>query len=207
MKKIVIVSYILGCMLACSTPKNQTTARSYTPTKADSLFANVFKPWDGNWKGTFSIYLDSLGQRKGQPQPRITSKSELDALSLILDQTIQVEQTYRSTSPFYQTVEIKDTYEQNGQLQTVTSNGYNTVEGGKMLCVVNKPDEQVIHNGTSLPDSIIVWERSLKEPTKIEYFYEQVAGDTYYIIGWGYYGDDDPALTPRMWFYGEYQRQ
>ncbi len=201
-----IPAALIIALLACHAPKNQSASNSYTPTQQDSVYAHVFKPWDGNWKGTFTIYLDSLGQKTGTAQPRIQSKAALDSLPLIQDQVIQVEQTYTSINPFYQTVEIQDTYMQNGAEKTVNSKGYNQVKNGEMICVVNKPAEQVVHEGTSLPDSTIIWERSLKDPTQIEYFYEQVSDNTYYIIGWGYYGDDDPRLTPRMWFYGEYQR-
>jgi len=205
MKQFIQATLII-ILLACNTSKNQSTSASYTPTQQDSAYINVFKPWDGNWKGRFYIYLDSLGQRSGTAQPSIQSKAALDSLPLVLDQVIQVEQTYTSINPFYQTVAIQDTYTQNGEEKTVNSEGYNQVKNGEMICVVNKPDEQVVHQGTSLPDSTIIWKRSLKDPTKIEYFYEQVSGNTYYIIGWGYYGDDHPTLTPRMWFYGAYQR-
>jgi len=200
------IIFQLICLLSCNSQSASQDTRS-TPTQTDSAYAYVFKPWDGHWKGTFTIYIDSTGQAPGNAQPRIKSRDALDNLPLEVNQTIEVEQFYESTSPFYQTVRILDTYESDGKTQTVESKGYNAVEKGQLVCVVNKPDEQVVHQGTSLPDSTLIWERSLSNPTKVEYFYEQVSNDTYYIVGWGYYGDDDPGKSPKMWFYGEYQKQ
>ncbi|MEL6254923.1 MAG: hypothetical protein AAFR87_23150, partial [Bacteroidota bacterium] len=84
--------------------------------------------------------------------------------------------------------------------------GYNKVEDTQILCVVNKPDEQVIHQGMVPADSTIIWGRDLRDPTKVEYFYEEIKANTYFIVGWGYYGEDDPELTPKTWFYAAYER-
>ena len=169
----------------------------------DSSLADVFRPWDGHWRGTFSIYLDPNGQQPGEAQPRVTRPQIIEELDLELSSQIAVEQFYESTGPFYQTVRIVDTY---GDGQQVESSGYNAVRGDSMICVVNKPDEQVLHLGEVPADQTIIWQRSLQDPTKVEYFYEWVEGDTYSILGWGYYGQDDPQLTPRMWFYATYRR-
>lgn len=186
-------------------PPNNILSQSAT---GDSTpFADVFQPWDGHWQGTFLVYTDTLGQRKGTPQPRLTSAAYLDSLPLKLQSTIQVEQFYASTSPYYQTVRILDTYpDANGNLQTAESTGYNQVKGDQLLCVVNKPDEQVIHLGTTLGKGTIIWERKLLSPTKIEYFFETATDSSYQITGWGYYGGDDPALGPKTWFAATYKR-
>lgn len=185
-------------------------ADTYAPpqlTAEDSVYADIFLPWEGRWEGTFRIYTDPQGQRSGMVQPRINQRNVLDSLGLKKTSEIYVKQQYESISPFVQKVTIEDTYPQSdGSSSIVISTGYNAIENGKILCVVQKPDEQVIHKGSSMGNQVLIWERSIIKPKKIEYFYEQVQGDTYYILGWGYYGDDDPTRSPRMWFYGEYHR-
>ncbi|MCB0287333.1 MAG: hypothetical protein KDE57_11800, partial [Calditrichaeota bacterium] len=52
----------------------------------------------------------------------------------------------------------------------------------------------------------LIWQRDERDPLKIEYFHESVEGDYYKIIGWGYYGDDNPNLSPKTWFVGDYSR-
>ncbi|RMG24796.1 MAG: hypothetical protein D6730_12005 [Bacteroidetes bacterium] len=170
--------------------------------------AHVFQPLDGRWKGVFTVYTDTLGQREAPVQPRELSLELLQSLPLKVSQRIEVEQVYTSETPFFQRVHITDTYLlPDGSRQVVESSGYNEVKRGKLICVVNKPDEKVVHQGSSLPGNVIVWERNLRSPTKIEYFYEQVDQQHYTIIGWGYYGQDNPNLSPRTWFYGQYTRQ
>lgn len=177
-------------------------------SQPDPSLANIFAPWDGKWKGEFIIYEDSLGQQEGKPFPEIRSLEELQTLPLKETFRVQVKQEYISETPFYQTVKIQDTYaEADGKLKTVTSTGYNKVEGSDILCVVNKPEEQVIHSGKVPAPNTIIWSRDLRDPElKIEYFYEKVEEDTYYIVGWGYYGSDDPEKQPKMWFYAAYER-
>ena len=199
-----------ACKANLSTGKEQNPepAQAYTATAIDEPFANVFKPLDGRWKGTFIVYEDTLGQRPENVQVRDVSWEMMKKLPLKISLKISVEQIYTSTSPYYQTVRIADTYtEADGSLKVVQSEGVNKVENGKLLCIVNKPDEQVIHKGSIPTDSTIVWERSEKNPLKIEYFYEEVTPRTYSIIGWGYYGDVDPNLSPPMWFSAVYERQ
>lgn len=196
MKNSPFLFLLLLCLIACE-----------AQNAANKAFADVFKPLDGKWKGQFIVYRDSLGQREANSQPRDIDKAYLDKLPLIEELRIDVEQIYTSESPYYQRVQIKDTYkEANGTTQTVESTGFNEVKKGKLRCVVNKPDEKVVHKGSTKPENVIIWERSLKNPTKIEYFYETVDEQFYSIIGWGYYGNDDPKLSPKTWFYAKYKR-
>lgn len=170
--------------------------------------AEVFKPLDGTWKGKFTVYSDQNGQNKGNSQPKIEDKTYLDKLDLKIEAVIDVTQVYTSDSPTYQRVHITDVYtDANGNRQEVKSEGYNAVENGKLICVVNKPDEKVVHDGIAYPGQIIVWGRNESNPTKVEYFFEKVEANTYSILGWGYYGNDDPELSPKTWFYGAYKRQ
>ncbi|NJL76187.1 MAG: hypothetical protein HC892_15380 [Saprospiraceae bacterium] len=121
---------------------------------------------------------------------------------------IEVEQLYSSKSPYFQKVWIKDTYKDSeGKVKTVKSKGVNKVQGGKMWCVVVKPDETVIHTGRTEGKQTIIWQRHEKNPQKVEYFKETVDTSLYEIIGYGYYDGDELNLSPRYWFYGKYSRQ
>ncbi len=188
---------LIGILSACN---------SQEPT--NEAYAHVFQPLDGEWLGKFIVYTDTLGQREGNVQPRDINLSSLQNLPLKVSLTIDVWQVYTSESPYFQSVHIIDSYPQpDGSIRKVESRGYNKVEKGKLMCEVNKPDEQVIHSGTSQAGNVIIWQRSLKNPMKIEYFYEVVDTHYYSIVGWGYYGDDNPELSPKTWFYGKYERQ
>ncbi|NIM11932.1 MAG: hypothetical protein GTO45_07435 [Candidatus Aminicenantes bacterium] len=204
--KPVIAIIILS--LALFYPLNTlTTANEGQHNSKNQKYANVFKPLDGKWKGKFYVYKNTRGQQKQNPQPHNISVKTLKQLPLKEVLVIDVEQTYTSDDPYFQRVIIKDTYtDEKGSKKTAKSKGVNKVENGRLLCIVNKPDEQVIHTGKTTGQNTIIWQRHVKEPLKIEYFKETVEDDTYTIVGWGYYGDDDPRLSPRMWFYGLYFR-
>ena len=205
-----------GAMLWGCSPSDASSSSSYEAqgsTKSvisppDSALASAFAPWDGHWKGEFVIYSHPEGQQTAPVQPQITSLEELLAQGVTEQSRISVEQFYESESPFYQRVKIIDTYtDSEGNPKQVTSTGYNAVQGKELVCVVNKPDEQVIHKGEYPQDSLLIWSRSLTDPLKIEYFYEKVEGNTYSIIGWGYYGNDNPDLAPKTWFSAAYVKQ
>ena len=181
------------------------TSLSYTQPNSDQT--NVFKPLDGKWKGKFHVYEDTSGQQKNNPQPKDIDAETLKKMPLKELLVIDVEQTYTSKSPFYQEVTIKDTYtNKDGTKRVVVSKGVNKVENGQLLCIVNKPDEQVIHTGKTQGKHTIIWQRHIKNPLKIEYFKETVEKDKYTIVGWGYYGNDNPSLSPKTWFYALYTR-
>ena len=173
----------------------------------DEKYANVFKPLDGKWCGQFFVYEDSSEQHKGNPQPEIPADFTLSKLSLKLILVIDVEQEYSSESPYFQRVKITDTYTNVDETkEVVESAGVNKVQNSELWCVVVKPDEKVIHTGKSDGENVIIWQRDLRHPLKIEYFRETVFENKYRIIGWGYYGNDDPNLNPKMWFEGLYHR-
>lgn len=169
--------------------------------------ADVFKPLDGKWKGKFYVYENTSNQQNKNPQPKDINTETLKKMPLKEILMIDVEQTYTSKSPFYQEVIIKDTYtNKDGTKKVVVSKGVNKVENGQLLCIVNKPDEQVIHTGRTEGKHTTIWQRHINNPLKIEYFKETVEKDTYMIVGWGYYGNDNPDLSPKTWFYGLYTR-
>lgn len=176
------------------------------PVPADEPLAKVFAPLDGRWRGQFQIYTDTRGQQPG-PRPSSLDPAAFAQAPFKLSQTIEVEQVYTSESPYFQRVEIRDTYrDSSGQTKTAESRGVNKVQGGQLWCLVKKPDETVIHTGSTEGADTIVWQRELQNPTKVEYFRETVRENTYTIVGYGYYGGDDPKKTPRTYFYGQYKR-
>ncbi len=177
-------------------------------TEKDKPYANVYSMLDGVWEGTFYIYEDSTGQQPGIPKPADLDSTVFTHLPLRLVQTIRVHQEYHSETPYFQRVKIIDRYPDNSGREKVSeSYGVNKVQNGKLWCVVQKPDELVVHHGKLADPHTIIWQRSLRKPQRIEYFRETVTDSTYRILGWGYYGNDDPSLTPKTWFYGDYKRK
>lgn len=180
-------------------------------TEADHKFADVFKPLDGNWQGEFFVYEDTLGQQKFDKKIQqnflYSFEPENPGFPLKLQLKIAVEQHYISESPYFQRVEIIDRYKKgNGEIKIVKSVGVNKILDGKLWCVVKKPDETVIHSGSMDGENVIVWQRKINDPLRIEYFRETVTDDEYTILGWGYYGKDNPDRNPKTWFYGKYGR-
>ncbi len=177
-------------------------------TEADKPYANVFTMLDGVWEGFFYIYEDSTGQHPGIAQPENLDSTVLADRPLRLVQTIRVHQEYHSETPYFQRVKIIDRYPNNqGKERVSESHGVNKVQNGKLWCVVQKPDELVVHRGKLADQHTIIWRRSLRNPLKIECFRETVTDSTYRILGWGYYGADDSTLTPKTWFYADYKRK
>ena len=118
---------------------------------------------------------------------------------------INVTQIYKSISDYFQTVRIEDYYPESGK--TEKSKGVNKVEDGNMWCIVEKPNETIIHEGILENENTIIWHSENASPQKVEYFQETVSNQFYEIFGYGYYEGDDISLSPRLWFYGKYQRQ
>lgn len=174
----------------------------------EQKYADVFKPLDGQWQGEFKVYIDTLGQRAGLAQPKEIDFGSVKKPSLKLQSVIKAKHIYKSVDPFRQEGEITDIITRaDGSEDTTKSSAINFVEDGKLKCVVHNSSETVIHDGEYLGNNTIVWHRKLNNPLKIEYFRESVVDDHYKIIGWGYYGNDDPNLTPRFWFYADYKRE
>ena len=115
-----------------------------------------------------------------------------------------MNQVYTSESPYFQRVVITDYYPDSDK--TEVSTGVNKIEDGKMWCIVDKPTEKIIHHGATRGDDTIIWSSNQKAPQKIEFFQETVGEQFYEIIGYGYYAGDDATISPRLWFYGKYER-
>ncbi|MEM8908639.1 MAG: hypothetical protein AAGD05_12385 [Bacteroidota bacterium] len=133
------------------------------------------------------------------------SLGQLESYRLKTINSIQVRQEYSSESPYFQRVVISDYYPDTQK--RVESKGVNKVQNGEMWCVVQKPDELIVHKGSLKDAQTIIWQSQQEAPQKIEYFQERVSEKYYEIIGYGYYDGDDTDLSPRLWFYGKYERQ
>lgn len=184
-------------------PINNITVRPEV-VEADHAYADVYLPLDGTWKGTFLVKQDD------KPIERPADMQEPSVMRAFISKaktvnTIEVTQVYHSETPYYQTVHITDYYPDSKK--TAHSRGVNKVQDGKMWCVVHKPDDVVIHEGSTPNDETIIWQSNQQSPLKVEYFYETVTDTEYEIIGYGYYGNDDTRKSPSLWFYGKYMRQ
>lgn len=173
-------------------------------SEADETYANVYKALDGHWKGQFFVFeAKELGERDDKTlynlKRELIQKNGLEVVN-----TLVVDQFYESESPYFQKVKIVDFYEDRGV--TEESLGVNKVQDGKMWCVVRKPNETVIHEGSTEGEHTIIWKRNEQNPQRVEYFMETVQANTYEIVGWGYYEGDDLSKMPKTWFYAQYQR-
>ena len=140
-------------------------------------------------------------------QPEITLGFDPGKANFNLPDSILVEQEYVSQTPYFQTVVIRDScISPDGSRRTVLSKGVNKVQDGRLWCVVQKPDETIIHRGKWIEPATMIWQRNLSNPLRIEYFRETVKADSYSIVGWGYYGKDNPEFAPRLWFRAIYHR-
>lgn len=174
---------------------------------ADKRYAGVFEPLNGSWEGMFRVYTDSSGQRWSPVQPRPIDSMDTRIARLHPEVEVRVTQVYVSETPFFQRVTITDRYTAaDGSEQVIISRGANKVQDGTLWCVVYKPEEIVVHSGRTLGSHTLIWERELRNPTRIEYFEESMTDSSYVINGWGYYDGDNPNLSPRVWFRGTYRR-
>ena len=170
----------------------------------DEAFKNVYQALDGEWKGEFLIFEDTMLVAKDEQILHNLSKESWPDLPLKQVSSLQVNQVYQSLSPYFQKVQITDYYPESEK--TIKSEGVNKIQDGKMWCVVRKPDETIIHEGSLEEKNTIIWQRQESNPQRIEFFRETVEANTYSILGWGYYEGDDTNLMPKYWFFADYQR-
>ena len=193
-------------MWSCSSSK-QTTADLSPPIfkTGDEIHKDVFKKLDGIWKGAFIIYEDDNPVDAAEVDlSRITLK-DIEALDLKEINRIEVRQKYTSVNPYFQKVEIEDKDLNSGAM--IVSKGINKVENGKLVCVVQKPDEVIVHEGMVPEEGTIIWFSEQKKPLKKEYFVEKVDDEYYEIVGYGYYEGHDLDKTPQLYFYALYKKE
>ncbi len=216
MESKVIALFLSGfvILVALSQCKSSQFSESIskTPTvdpptfqEADKEYADVYKLLDGTWKGDFIIYEDTNPKALSDINLAVLTMNHIKSPTLKEVNRIKVTQVYTSESPYFQRVKITDFYPDSGKEEIAT--GVNKVENGQMWCIVNKPEETIIHEGSTRGDNTIIWQSNQKSPQKIEYFQETVGADYYEIIGYGYYSGDDTTLSPKLWFYSRYEKQ
>ena len=196
----------LGILVSCKTPPKPEIKLIDPPefSQADEPFANVYKILDGEWNGEFIILEDSNPRPLSEVNLTELTNAHIESASLKEVNRIKVNQVYTSESPYFQRVVITDYYPDSDK--TEVSTGVNKIEDGKMSCIVDKPNEKIIHHGSTRGDDTIIWSSNQKSPQKIEFFQETVGEKFYEIIGYGYYAGDDATISPRLWFYGKYER-
>jgi len=206
-QKIYILIILLTCINVSCQDKVAIDNIQTIPkaTEKDKQYTNVFSILDGTWKGQFLIFEDQNRLPKDKVDLKNISLSTLKKKGLKQINSIDVKQVYTSETEFFQKVVITDFYPESGQ--KIVSKGVNKIQDGQMWCIVRKPDETVIHKGSTEGSDTIIWQRDEKHPQKIEYFKETVSQNFYEIIGWGYYEGDNTALSPKLWFYAKYERQ
>lgn len=194
-----------GLTIVSKCQPGQPTPDLSAPTYSlkDSIYNGVFAPWDGIWTGQFTIYSNPSGQKQRLSGDDIRIDSTI-IKKFELSQIIQVYQKYQSITPYYQKVEITDTYLEKNDTVTIESYGVNKVQDGELWCLVKKPKELVVHKGIWDKPNTLIWHRYELNPLRKEYFVEEVLDNYYTIMGYGYYGDDNPDLEPRTWFYAKY---
>ncbi|MBK8506520.1 MAG: hypothetical protein IPL46_32585 [Saprospiraceae bacterium] len=175
-----------------------------TFSESDTIYHGIFMPWDGIWEGSFEIYKDPNGQQTSD-HTDLTMADTIRVRNYQLTNTVGVRQKYESVTPYYQLVEITDTYVNAHDTVKATAKGVNKVQDGQIWCIVDKPDDLVIHLGRQVSPGTLVWSRNEQGPLRKEYFLESIVGNTYFILGYGYYGEDDPNLSPRTWFVARYR--
>ncbi|MCB0665214.1 MAG: hypothetical protein KDC80_05295 [Saprospiraceae bacterium] len=184
--------------------KRQIDLSEPTFSARDTIYQDIFRPWDGIWEGTFITYEDPEGQTRPL-SPLMRPDTNL-IKALPIQSVVKVRQQYQSVTPYFQKVNITDRYIDHSDTITVRSEGINKVEDGNLWCIVQKPEETVIHHGdTAAKSNTIIWQRAESDPLRKEYFEETIVGDIYYIAGYGYYGEDDSTLNPRTWFFAKYR--
>jgi hypothetical protein len=207
MIKIYIYITASSLLLASKCQHNPDVLVDMSPPQfsdADTTYKEIFFPLDGIWVGSFRIYEDPEGQKDFKPSDLTgLDVSRIDKMALI--STLSVRQEYKSITPYFQKVRIIDTYVEAGDTNVVESSGVNKVENGMLWCVVQKPTEKIVHQGRFVAPNTLIWSRSEKAPLRKEYFEETVSEDNYQILGYGYYGTDDPTLSPKTWFIANYQ--
>ncbi len=169
----------------------------------DLKYADVFKPWDGDWKGQFLVLKDSCLRTQWVTTPEALTVSSIPFLTSEVLDTIYVEQNYCSVSPYFQNVIIRDSSYSSNEIEIIEA--VNKVQNGSIVGMIKKGDEIQSLSGIKIDRGFIIWMR--KEGGKsIEVFKETVEKNTYEIIGYGYYDGDDFDKSPKIWFYGKYSR-
>lgn len=188
-------------------PPKQKEAMELAPVYSaeDKKFADVFKKYEGTWKGNYITIKDN--------DPLLKTSIDLENLKLDyvtkhglkLINNLEAEHVFTSKSPYFQELSFYDFYPK--EKTTITSSGNHRVENGKLFRYLKNPKETIIFNGTVKNDSTIVWQFEDEKNYRMEYYQETISGNFIEIIGYKYEELNRLNLAPKKWFYGKFAKE
>ena len=200
----------LVVLLACeaSVVAVEDISKVPTVTTADEAFADVFKPMEGKWVGELKFFEDLSPSERNMDILEHPSTGYLRTPSMKLQGRAKVERSYQSESPYFQRVQVKETYydEADVTLETSEYEGVQKVQNGKLWAISKiAADSTVVLKGTPIQDGF-AWKRSALRPKMQEYFEARTKSNVHEILGFAYRKGDDRKKMPRYWYYERYER-
>ncbi|MFK7772366.1 MAG: hypothetical protein AB8F94_09505 [Saprospiraceae bacterium] len=171
----------------------------------DEKLANIFKKYEGTWKGNYITIRDN--------DPLLKTSIDLENLTLDyvtkpglnLINNLEGEHVFTSKNSYFQEFSFYDFYPR--EKKTVTTSGNNRVENGKIFRYSKTPTETIIFNGTIKNDSTIIWQFEDEKNYRLEYYQETISGNFLEIIGYKYDELNRLNLAPKKWFYGKFAKE
>lgn len=176
--------------------------------KNDEKFADVFQHLEGQWEGQLKIFEDLSPSKREKKALQQLDMSDLRNPNLKLQQIANVQRNYRSESPYFQRIEIQETYydEEGKELEQLIYTGVNKVQKGNLWSVLQgRGDTLQLRAGKIMNDKLISWKRNEKAPYRMDYIEEKRQENILELIGYTYGPEDNPKLMPRFWYYGRYE--
>ncbi|MDG2417532.1 MAG: hypothetical protein P8M17_00975 [Saprospiraceae bacterium] len=208
--KIIIISFaFFSCQnntepIRTATPLKKKEAIELAPifTASDKKLADVFKKYEGTWKGNYITIKDI--------DPLLKTSIDLENLrldyvtkpGLTLMNNYEAEHVFLSKSPYFQEISFYDFYPR--ERKTISTAGNNRVENGKIYRYLTNLNESITLNGTIKNDSTIVWLFEQEKPQRIEFYQETISENFIEVIGYKYDELDRLDLGPKKWFYGKF---
>lgn len=208
--KHILVIIALFSLLACQSKvaiENMDTAPSIE--KSDEKFENVFQFLEGQWEGQLKVFEDLSPTKRNKKVLNQLDMSYLRNPSLKLQRIANVQRSYQSESPYFQRIEIQETYydEEGKELEQLAYKGVNKVQKGNLWSVLQgRGDTLTLRAGKKRKDDGISWKHSEKSPYRMDYVEEKRQENILELIGFAYQPGDNPKLMPRFWYYGRYER-
>ncbi|MFK8006612.1 MAG: hypothetical protein AB8H03_09585 [Saprospiraceae bacterium] len=170
----------------------------------DEKFANIFKKYEGTWKGNYITIRDI--------DPLLKTSIDLENLTLDyvtkpglnLINNLEGEHVFTSKNSYFQEFSFYDFYPR--EKKTITTSGNNRVENGKILRYSTNQKETIVFNGKVKNDSTIVWQYEDEKNYRMEYYQETISGNFLEIIGYKYDEFNRMNLAPKKWFYGKFAK-
>lgn len=173
-------------------------------SEADKKYTDVFKKYEGTWKGNYITIKDI--------DPLLKTSIDLENLKLeyvtkpglTMINNLEAEHTFISKGAYFQEITYYDYYPFNKK--TITTDGNNRVENGQLFRYLKTPKETITFNGIVKNDSTIVWKFEQEKPQRVEYYQEIISDQYLEVIGYKYDELDRLDLGPKKWFYGKFAK-